>query len=149
MNKYIVAALLCLLPMVAGAQELKVESFTEATMDIMDASMQKRDYNNEICAIVKVLIPLEGVEFEGAFDYSFHTNEYWVYMSPGKKMLRVKCPGRLPLMVHFDDYIGSGVIQRPSTSCCSAAIPSWKPFPRMEQRRLTPRRKPLIFLCLR
>ena len=108
-TKYIVAALLCLLPMIAGAQELKVESFTEATMDIMDVSMQKRDYNNDICAIVKVLLPLEGAEFEGAFDYSFHTSEYWVYMSPGKKMLRVKCPGRLPLMVHIDDYIGSGV----------------------------------------
>ena len=81
-------------------------------MDIMDVSMQKRDYNNEICAIVKVLLPLEGVEFEGAFDYSFHTNEYWVYMSPGKKMLRVKCPGRLPLMVHFDDFLGSGVMAK-------------------------------------
>ena len=93
----------------AAAQELKVESFTETTMDIMDASMQKRDYNNDICAIVKVLLPLEGVEFEGVFDYSFHTSEYWVYMSPGKKYLRVICPMRKPLMVYIPDYIGEGV----------------------------------------
>ena len=109
MNRRIAVALLCLVPLFAVAQELKVESFRESTMSIMDVSMQQRDNNNDICAIVKVLLPLEGAEFEGVFDYFFHTSEYWVYMSPGKKYLRVICPMRKPLMIYIPDYIGEGV----------------------------------------
>ena len=74
MNKYIVAALLCLLPMIAGAQELKVESFEE-TMDVMSSRIQVRDLNGEICALVTVQLPVEGCVFEGGIvRQEFHVN---------------------------------------------------------------------------
>ena len=104
----VAVGLLCLISMPVGAQELTVESFKE-TLEPMTTPMQERDLNNDVCAIVKVILPVEGADFEGDFSHKFKTSEYWVYMSPGNKMLKVKCPRRVPLKVQIDEYIGHGV----------------------------------------
>ena len=104
----LMVALLSLLPACVDAQELTVVSLRETT-DIMFADKQVKDYNGDICALVKVLLPVEGADFEEDFRHVFKTSEYWVYMSPGKKYLRVKCPWRKPLLVYFPDYIEGGV----------------------------------------
>ena len=110
--RLLMMALLALLPASVDAQELTVVSFEASMNEYIDAGMQRRDYNGDICAIVKVQLPVEGAEFEGYVDFlppEFKTNEYWVYMSPGKKYLKVKCPMRKTLTVYIPDYIGEGV----------------------------------------
>lgn len=85
-----------------NAQRLKLNSARLAT-EPMTVPMQRTDFNNEICALVKVLFPVEGTEFEGNIVGKplFKTNEYWVYMTPGTKMLNIKAPGHYPFMVDF------------------------------------------------
>lgn len=86
----------------ANAQRLTVESM-QAMFEPMTVDMQRRDFNNEICALVKVQIPLAGVGFEGNVvgDSQFKINEYWVYLTSGSKFLQVKCPGYYPLKIDF------------------------------------------------
>lgn len=86
----------------ASAQRLKLNSVRLAA-EPMTVPMQRTDFNNEICALVKVLFPVEDTEFEGNIVGKplFKTNEYWVYMTPGTKMLNIKAPGHYPFMVDF------------------------------------------------
>ncbi|MCM1022378.1 MAG: SUMF1/EgtB/PvdO family nonheme iron enzyme [Muribaculum sp.] len=87
-----------------GAQDLTIVDF-QSTMNPMTVEMQRRDFNNDICALVKVQLPVSGVTFEGntVGDALFKTNEYWVYLTPGTKFLQVKCPGHYPLYIDFRD----------------------------------------------
>lgn len=99
---FAIISLIVILLNVANAQRLTVESM-QAMFEPMTVDMQRRDFNNEICALVKVQIPLSGVGFEGNVvgDSQFKINEYWVYLTPGSKFLQVKCPGYYPLKIDF------------------------------------------------
>ncbi|MCM1020806.1 MAG: PEGA domain-containing protein [Muribaculum sp.] len=94
----------------AIAQELRLTEATSA-MEPMTVPMQRLDANNEICALVKVVLPKNDVLFEGNLvgDALFKTSEYWVYLTPGTKMLKVKAPGYYPLMINFPE-IGLGAL---------------------------------------
>ncbi len=90
----------------------------DATMNVNDfyrelvpmtVPMQKKDRNGEICALLKVRLPIAGVKFEGnVIDYRFDVGEYLVYMSSGSRYLEIKCPNIKPLRVDFTDYTGIG-----------------------------------------
>ncbi len=86
-------------------QELTVLGF-RPTSEIMHVPIQRADANNEICAMIRVLLPVSGVTFEGQTvgDSPYNGSEYRVYMTRGTKMLKVNCPGHYPLMVDFRDY---------------------------------------------
>ena len=92
------------------ADEIRVKSFS-MQMEPMTVDMQRKDNNGEVCALVKVIIPTAQATFEGNLigrsDYK--TSEYWCYLSPGSKQLKVKYPNCEPLMIRFDDFIGAGV----------------------------------------
>ncbi len=89
----------------ALGQELTVLGF-RPTSEIMHVPIQRADANNEICAMIRVLLPVSGVTFEGQTvgDSPYNGSEYRVYMTRGTKMLKVNCPGHYPLMVDFRDY---------------------------------------------
>ena len=89
----------------AFAQRLTVTEVRQA-MEPMTVPMQRTDANGDLCALVKVSLPQPGVQFEGntVGDALFKTNEYWVYMTHGTKMLNVKAPGYHSLMVDFRDH---------------------------------------------
>lgn len=89
---------------IGWAQELKVLGMN-ATSEIMPASAQRKDLNGNICALIKVQLPVQGAGFEGSIvgDVIFSINEYLVYVAPGTKMIRVKCPGHYSTMVSFPD----------------------------------------------
>ena len=89
----------------ACAQRLTVTEVRQA-MEPMTVPMQRTDANGDLCALVKVSLPQPGVQFEGntVGDALFKTNEYWVYMTHGTKMLNVKAPGYHSLMVDFRDH---------------------------------------------
>lgn len=105
--KYITFWLLILLSLVsAKAQELKVMSFQAVPMDLSASTQMRRDANNDPCALVKVILRAKDASFEGNIvgNTEFRTNEYWVYMTAGSKMLRIKHISAQPLMVRFADY---------------------------------------------
>ncbi|WP_302983608.1 SEL1-like repeat protein [uncultured Muribaculum sp.] len=89
-----------------SAQELKVTGFRAVPMDLSASTHMRRDANNTPCALVKVVLRAEGASFEGNIvgDTQFRTNEYWVYLTEGTKMLRVKHISARPLMIRFSDY---------------------------------------------
>lgn len=92
------------------AQEIKVKSFS-MQMEPMTIPIQRKDNNGNICALVKVIIPDSKAVFEGNLvgrcDYK--TSEYWCYLTPGSKHLKIKYPSTQPLLVDFENLIGSGL----------------------------------------
>lgn len=94
----------------SSAKELKIKSFS-MMLDPMTVEMQRSDLNGEICALVKVIIPSPKASFEGSIigNPEYKTSEYWCYLKPGSKLLKIKYPGTEPLMVDFESLMNSGV----------------------------------------
>lgn len=92
------------------AQELKLESVA-MEMNPQTVLMQRKDLNGQVCALVKVIMPGEKVVFEGSLigDCPYKTSEYWCYLSPGTKSLKIKYPNLRPLLIDFTEYFGAGV----------------------------------------
>lgn len=101
MNRFC-AVIFMLVALTVSAQRLRVTD-ARRTIEPMTVAMQRTDFNNEICALVKVQLPIAGTGFEGNLigDTPFKINEYWVYLTPGTKMLHIKAPGYYPLMADF------------------------------------------------
>lgn len=93
-----------------AAQDVRVKSVT-LTTDPMPRYMQRTDLNGEICGLVKVIIPGERVSFEGNLigNPELRTSEYWCWLTPGTRFLKVKVPGFAPLMIDFKDYFDNGI----------------------------------------
>ncbi len=88
------------------AQELTVKSFKLASSDLTAQTQPRKDLNNRNCALIKVGLGLQGVQFEGSImgNVDNKTGEYWVYMPQGNRMLKVKHPNYAPVMANFADY---------------------------------------------
>lgn len=84
------------------------------TTDPMTTAIQRYDANGDICALVKVIVPGNKVTFEGNVvgTCEFKTSEYWCYLSPNTRFLKIKYPNMDPLMVDFHEHIGTGVQSR-------------------------------------
>ena len=104
---------LFLLPLTIVAQDLRVARL-EDMLQPMTGRIQRLDLNHEVCALLKVLLPIEGCTFEGSIvgEVDFKTDEYWVYLPHGTKKLRVRCPGHYPLMVDMSKVAVHGVESR-------------------------------------
>jgi len=89
-----------------GAQELKIDFFTQSLTDIDASQFKRQDPNGEDCAMVKVQLASPNATFEGNVigDVAYSKSEYKVYMSKGSKYLTIKLDGFLPLEVAFGDY---------------------------------------------
>ena len=90
----------------AFAQELTVKSFKLAGSDLTAQTQPRKDLNDRNCALIKVGIGLQGVQFEGGImgNVENKTGEYWVYMPQGNRQLKVKHANYAPVMVTFADY---------------------------------------------
>ena len=88
------------------AQELTVKSFKLASSDLTAQTQHRKDLNDCNCALIKVGIGLQGVQFEGSImgNVENKTGEYWVYMPQGNRQLKVKHANYAPVMVTFADY---------------------------------------------
>lgn len=87
-------------------QELTIKSMTAAPMDISASQYERKDLNDQACALVKVMLAVPGVQFEGNVipPTEFKTSEYWVYLTDGTRELRIKCPGYISQHINFKDY---------------------------------------------
>ena len=88
------------------SQELHVKSFGIAESDLSAQIQSRKDLNDKNCALVKVGIGLQGVQFEGNVVGQVVNNvgEYWVYMPQGSRMLKIKHPYYPPIIVTFANY---------------------------------------------
>ena len=92
------------------ADTLILKSVT-MTLDPMTSSMQRLDANGNVCGLVKVILPNPGVSFEGNVigEADYKTSEYWCYLSPGTRFLKIKYPNLEPLMIDFSEYFVKGI----------------------------------------
>lgn len=81
------------------------------TLEPMTTNMQRRDANGSVCGLVKVIIPGKNIVFEGNLvgDTEYKTSEYWCYLSPNTRYLKIKYPDMEPLMVDFNEYFTNGI----------------------------------------
>ena len=88
------------------AQKLKVESFAISEGDLSAVTPARLDENDRNCALIKVGIALDGVQFEGNVMGNVipKLGEYWVYMPQGSRQMKVLTQSFLPVVVTFADY---------------------------------------------
>lgn len=123
--KHLVAIILFLISTLAVyAQELKVSSMKAAPMDLSASTHMRRDANGDPCALVKVVLRAEGASFEGNIvgDTEFRTNEYWVYMTAGSKMLQIKHISADPTLIRFTE-LGVEPLQGKQTYILMVSLP--------------------------
>ena len=87
------------------AQTLKIESIRFLTTDLSGLISKRFDKNGKICALIKVGLPTNGVEFEGNVigNVTYKAGEYWVYVTENTKFLKIKHQKYSPVMIRFDD----------------------------------------------
>ena len=86
----------------AFAQQIIVKKFGQATQFIA-ASDQIRDWDNELCALVKI----QGAKIDsisGAFEVRKLGSEIWAYMTDGDRKLTIHKQGYEPKEVVFKDF---------------------------------------------
>ena len=90
----------------ASVQKLTVESFTLAATDISAQTQQRKDLNDEPCALVKVQFVGDILDVEGNViqPLAKKGNETWVYLTHGSRQMQVTAKNYLPLMIKFADY---------------------------------------------
>ena len=90
----------------AFSQELAVKTFRVITSDLSAQTLSRKDLNDKNCALIKVGVGLQNVQFEGNIvgNVVNKTGEYWVYMPQGSRMLKIKHPDYSPIMVTFANY---------------------------------------------
>lgn len=77
------------------------------TQDIMTIPMQRKDLNGNICALLKVMVVKKGLTFEGNIigDVEYKNgNQYWAYLSPGTKKIKINIPGEKTKVLDLDKY---------------------------------------------
>lgn len=132
MKKFVLLAF-CVLSLIfeAHAQELTVRSMRAAAMDLSARIEARKDVNEVVCALVKIQLLAPGAVFEGNVvgDCEYRINEYWVYLTHGTKMLRVKHPNYLTLDIKFSDYLIDKVESRTTYSMVIALPAGYPPVP--------------------
>lgn len=106
MRKLIAIILLLLIVGRVEGQDLAVKYFTLVPSDLSVQIQPRKDLSGKNCALVKVGIGLQGVQFEGNImgEIANKVGEYWVYMPRGCRMLKVKHPNCSPIMVTFANF---------------------------------------------
>lgn len=96
---------------IAYAQQLKVEKCYLAGNDLSASKYERKDGNENPCALIKVLLTSDGAKFEGNIvgDVRYDTGEYWVYLTEGSYELRIKHPLYTAQTVNFRDFDIQGV----------------------------------------
>lgn len=125
----------------AKAQEAKVKRVEPSPMDLSASKYQRLDLNGKACALVRVEVLADDVEFFGDVvnPVEHKTGDYWVYMPGGSKMLQIKSRSFLPLFINFDDY-GIKALQPMVTYVITLSLPAGA----MQQQSATAGRNYLV-----
>ncbi len=125
----------------AFGQEAKVKRVEPSPMDLSASKYQRLDLNGKACALVRVEVLADDVEFFGDVvnPVEHKTGDYWVYMPGGSKMLQIKSRSFLPLFISFDDY-GIKALQPMVTYVITLSLPAGA----MQQQSATAGRNYLV-----
>jgi len=114
MRKFILIFFIFNIFCILYADEFEVKSFKEITNDLSARTYQRKDVNDEICAIIKVRTDLEGLLFETNLgiegDIVEKTGELWIYVSPGEKQIRISKEGFIILPYNIPITIQSRMV---------------------------------------
>ncbi|MBS3742359.1 MAG: PEGA domain-containing protein [Candidatus Cloacimonetes bacterium] len=110
MKKVIFCAIIILITAIqTNADKFIVESFEKAPNDLAARRYERLDVNDYPCALIKVKTDLKGLIFETNMGITGNverkTGEYWVYVSPGEKRIRVSKEGFVPKDFFIPDEI--------------------------------------------
>lgn len=85
---------------------LKVDNLVLDAFNVSGAKYKRLDLNGEPCALIIVAYPVQGAIFSGNIigDVEFKVNEYWVYVSPHTRFLKIQVPGFPSEMIDFRNY---------------------------------------------
>lgn len=103
--------ILLLLSLSASAQDFTVRSLTAEPFDLTASKYERLDLNGRKCGMLKVQCVLDGMTFAGNVmgEAEHHDGEYWVYLTPGTKMIAIHHPKVLPLKINFLDYLPESI----------------------------------------
>lgn len=124
-HRYILCVALLCVAVCGAAQKATVERMEMLPMDLSGSKYPRFDNNGEPCALVRVEVIADGVDFFGNVlkPVEHKMGEYWVYMLAGSKMLQIKSDAFLPLMVNFADY-GVTPLQSKATYVITLSLPA-------------------------
>lgn len=92
----------------AYSQELSVKNIYLADNDLSASVNSRMDGNGSFCSLIRVQTNLSncGMSFTGNIYGSVeeHNDEYWVYCTPGTKLIGIRCPNYLPVQVYLEDF---------------------------------------------
>ncbi len=127
-QRYIFTLALLCVAVGGAAQKATVERMEMLPMDLSASKYPRFDNNGEPCALVRVEVIADGVDFFGNLlkPVEHKMGEYWVYMLAGSKMLQIKSDAFLPLMVNFADY-GVTPLQPKATYVITLSLPAATP----------------------
>lgn len=108
-----------------AAQKATVERMEMTPTDLSASKYPRYDNNGDPCALVRVEVLADDVEFLGNVmqPVEHKTGDYWVYMVGGSKMLQIKSRSFLPLMINFADY-GIDALMPKVTYAITLTLPS-------------------------
>jgi|GEM_PF-1329822 len=104
MKKVLLVFIFVLLVSDLLAQDFHVRSFEYVQNDLSARMYERVDINGEPCALIKVALPIDGAIFSGNTVEPIERKggEYWVYMTKGSKLLKIKHPTYHPLDLSFN-----------------------------------------------
>ena len=104
--------------------EFIINSIDTDPNDLSAIANGRKDKNGQFCALVKVVLPFDNVDFVGDTIGKpiFKTNEYWVYLPHGTKTLGINYPDFLPAEIKFKQF-GINQIESKSTYQVSVSFP--------------------------
>ena len=118
------------------SQELKVKSFSLSATDISAQTQQRKDLNDEPCALVKVQFVGDILDVEGNVIKPLvkKGNETWAYMTHGSQQMKVLTKDYLPIMVDFSNY-GISQVEKNKTYVLVLTKPVGGAEPVMQQNQ--------------
>ena len=92
----------------SNANKFIVESFKLDPGDLAAQRFERMDDSDHPCAIIKVMTDIEGLSFESNIaivgSVVIKPGEYWVFVSPGEKRLRILKKGFIPLEINCSEF---------------------------------------------
>ncbi len=107
MCRYFIILLLILFSSLLIANEFVVDSFEEQQNDLSLQRTPKKDVNGDLCGLIKISTDITGITFpdKDIVNIQAKTGEYWIYVSPGKKYLKLTNAGYAAYMYSFPNNI--------------------------------------------
>lgn len=96
----------------AHSRDLEIKSFELLQNDISARTNPVRDFNGELCALMRVSLPERECRFDGGvIKQIYDINEYLVYLTPDARFVTLKYEGTEPLKIDLKELLNGEDIQ--------------------------------------